>query len=160
VADANSVGASQAEIIKHLSSEIATHSEYLAMLRSRVALTILIGPFVVFGSFLLATKGGQISPQVGNPQLIAGGVASAAYLALGWYGARLDRQVTDQCDKWRRAILKVSNNQSLVEDDLLFKHRSFIAYMTGWVLILIAFISFASLLFSMLLPGAGGATPK
>jgi hypothetical protein len=158
MAEANGVGPSQVEIIKHLSSEIATQSEHVATLRSRISFTILVGPFVVFGSFLLATKGAQIPPQLWKLQLVAGSIASAAYLALGWYGSLLDRQLTDQCDRWRRAILKVSNNQSLVESDLLFPHRNFIAYMIAWVLILIAFVSIAWLLLLML--PSGGATTK
>ena len=160
MADTNTTGASQAEIIRHLSSEISTQSEYLTTLRSRVAFTILIGPFVVFGSFLLATKGAQAPSQLWKLQLAAAVVASTAYLAMGWYGSRLDRHVTEQCDRWRRAILKVSNNERLGEDDLLFQHRNFIAYMTGIVLMLIAFASIALILFLMLPQGSVGGTPK
>ena len=148
------------EIIKHLSSEIVAQSEYLSILRSRVALTVLVGPFVVFGSFLLATKGAQLSSQLSKLQLIAGGVAAAAYIALGGYGAFLDGQITDQCDRWRHAMLKISNNQNVVEADLLFPHRTLIGYMIGWFLVRIAFTSIAGLLFLMLpaLP-AGVAAP-
>src|ERR1039458_4777190 len=111
MADANS----QVEVIEHLSSEIAAQTDYLAQLRSRVALTILIGPFVVFGSFLVATKGIQVPLHLGKLQLTVGVLASAAYLALGWYGALLDRQVTNQCDRWRCSILKISVSKALKE---------------------------------------------
>ena len=65
----------KAEIIKHLSSEITTQVTYLSTLRSRVALTMLVGPFVVFGSFLFATKGDKSRLNSGSnnwlrPQLL------------------------------------------------------------------------------------------
>lgn len=55
MSDKGTPGVADLEIVKHLSCEITKHSEYLATLRSRVFFSVLVGPFVVFGTFLLAT---------------------------------------------------------------------------------------------------------
>ncbi|HUN86626.1 MAG TPA: hypothetical protein VMU48_19760 [Terracidiphilus sp.] len=153
---------SRIEIIKHLSSEIKTQSAYLSTLRSRVALTILVGPFVVFGSFLVAIKGAQISPHFGEHQRIYAALAIGFYLAMGLYGALLDGQVTKQCDEWRGTIVKLAKNHSVGDNDLKFKykHYPYIAYMIGWICILGAFISIALLLASLLPPVANCVIQK
>jgi hypothetical protein len=148
MSDENTVSDAEIEIIKHLSSEITTQATYLVTLRSRVFFTILVGPFVVFGSFLLATKDAAISPHFGEKQLKVALIAAGAYLALGLFGAVLDKQVTDQCDRWRNTILKLSKHESLdANRDLLFKHRTFWAYFIVWFLTLAAFISIGGLIF-------------
>jgi hypothetical protein len=160
MSEAEEVRDGQIELIKHLSSEITTQAEYLGTLRARMGLTFIVGPFVVFGSFLLATKGVQLQPFFWEGHLTSIFVASGSYLALGLYAAMLDKQVTDQCDRWRRTIFKLSKNQDVGEGDVLFRHRTFFAYMIGWLLTFIAFTSIVWLLFSILPQGGGSATPK
>jgi hypothetical protein len=77
----------QVEFIKHLSSEIATQSEYLGTLRARMGLTFILGPFVVFGSFLIAAKGVQFPPKFWSDHLPLVFIASLSYLMLGLYDA-------------------------------------------------------------------------
>jgi hypothetical protein len=160
VSETDSIKAGNSELIKHLSSEIATQSEYLGTLRARMGLTFVVGPFVVFGSFLLATKSAQTLPQFSKAQLPAAIVAASSYILLGLYAAMLDAQVTDQCDRWRRAIIKLSNNEPAVERDVLFRHHTYIAYIIGWVLTFSAFVSIVWLLSSMLSQAASIPTPK
>jgi hypothetical protein len=59
---ANGVSRSSEEVnkalITHLSKEIETTSGYIATLRSRMAFTVMIGPFVVLGSLAYSSKSG------------------------------------------------------------------------------------------------------
>jgi len=141
------------EIIKHLSSEIKAHSEYLKTLRSQVAFTILVGPFVVLGSFLVATKGAPITAPFRKTQLALAVVGATAYLALGLYGSKLDGHVTEQCDRWRCAIFKLSKGEPLTKEDFVFEHHLVGGYMWGFALVLIAFVSIAAF-FVLMLPAA------
>ena len=52
----------RAEVIKHLSSEIQNQSQYLMTFRSRIAFTVLVGPFIVLGSVLVAAKTTAANP--------------------------------------------------------------------------------------------------
>src|ERR1035437_703907 len=74
------------EVIKHLSSEIGKQSDYVVTLRSRMAFTILLGPFVVVGSVLIAIKGPlHFHPLHGFSNYFAIGMAALSYLCMAYY---------------------------------------------------------------------------
>jgi len=72
----------------------------------------------------------------------------------------LDKQVTDQCDRWRRTILKLSSDRDVGEAEVLFRNRTFFAYMIGWFLTFIAFVSIVRPLFLILPQGGASAAPR
>jgi len=134
------------KIIEHLSREIATHAGYLMTFRARVAFTILIGPFVLLGSFLIATDGKIPANRLGSDSIVAIVVACACYLALGVYGAMLDKHVTSQCNTWRQQINSIRMGSEDALDTLPFDHNPIKAYAVGVGLVLIAFLSMVYLL--------------
>lgn len=118
-----------------------------------MAFSILIGPFVVMGSFLIATnKGGiAINELAKCSNVIAGVIACLCYLGLGYYGAQIDKHVITQCNKWRRLVYKLQEDYSIKEDDLIFVHNNLtLAYIVGLSLVLGAFISTSFIFFSLL----------
>ncbi len=83
--------------------------------RARIAFTVLIGPFVILGTFLIATEGRLKSIESFRLSFwLAAAGASGAYILLGVYGGLLDRRVMRQCDTWRRLLVKLSGNKDEV----------------------------------------------
>jgi hypothetical protein len=139
------------EIIKHLPNEISKHTEYLATLRSKLAFTVLAGPFVILGYVLVTIKP---TPTTNYwrwhwQQTLACTFVGVLYLLLGYYGSKIDQHGTDQCNKWRRAILKASDGKALNESDLLIADPLFAPYMVGFVTVLLVFLSIGWLLLSL-----------
>ena len=143
------------KFIEHLSRDIATHASYLMTFRSRVAFTILIGPFVLLGSFLIATKGTVPASRLGVDAIVAIVIACLCYLALGVYGAMLDKHVTGQCNIWRRQIDSLRKDSPEEIDEIGFEHKQFRAYLTGLGLVLLAFLSIVYFLKTLLVSNTG-----
>ncbi len=142
--------------IEHLSRDIAMHTNYLMMFRSRMAFAILIGPFVLLGSFLIATKGTIPKNHIGVDAIVAIVTACICYLTLGIYGARLDRHVTRQCDIWHRQIDSLRKEEEDYTEDIGFEHhKTYRAYLSGLGLVLLAFLSNVYLLKTLLISTAG-----
>lgn len=143
------------KLLEHLGNEITNHTAYLLMFRSRIAFTILIGPFLVMGSFLIATKGVIEVNELNRISIVvAGAIACLCYLGLGWYGSLLDKHVTTKCNDWRRLIYKLQKGSPIEEKDLVFEHKKqTLAYLTGLVLVLGAFIATTLVFFSLLAKG-------
>lgn len=139
------------KLIDHLSQDIATHTSYLASFRSRVAFTILIGPFVLLGSFLIATKGEIPAVHLGLYDWAAIVVTCLCYLTLGVYGATLDKHVVQQCNTWRTQIELLHEDSSNKIGDIRFEHKNqVIAYFTALALVLVAFVAIVYVLITLL----------
>lgn len=137
----------QDKLIEHLSSEITTHTNYILTFRSRVTFTILVGPFILLGSFLIATKGSVASITFSDKWSILGIILGfLIYLGLGAYGYLLDRNVTEQCDKWRCEIARLSEGY-IEEKNLVFRHNTTLrGYLLGIILFYCAFLAITFLL--------------
>ena len=142
------------KFIEHLSRDIANHTTYLMTLRSRMAFTVLIGPFVLLGSFLIATKGIVAANSFGTDTALAIVIACLCYLLLGVYGAMLDKHVTRQCNIWRRQIDSLRKDRPEKIGDIGFEHKPIRAYLTGMVLLLLSFVSIVYLLKTLLVSKA------
>ena len=130
------------EVIKHLSSEITSEMEYLASLRTRLAFTVLTGPFIIVGSVLIAFRGPLVfRGSHGRVIFVAGAVALLSYMLLAVYCAFLDNHSTGQCNKWRRAIVSLLNGKNVDESELVFKHYAFRAYLSVFAIVVVAFVS-------------------
>jgi len=133
------------ELIKHLSSEIATEMRYLATLRTRVVFTVLTGPFIIIGSLLVAYKG-PLTLTTSHRTTVAVWSALLAYFGLGLYGAMFDFHSTNQCNKWRKAIASLLEGKDVAESDLHFEHYARTAYLTGFFLVMVAFLALVFLI--------------
>jgi hypothetical protein len=137
-----------AAIIEYLSSEITNHTEYLSTFRSRIAFSVLVGPFLILGSFAVANHERTFEINFDWKCAVAALIACACYIGLGFYGAELDGHVTEQCDKWRKAIAKAAGGSQITECDLIFEHCPRSAYIYGIFLTLIAFAAITYLFFT------------
>lgn len=134
------------KLIQHLSAEITSYTAYLAVFRSRIAFAVLVGPFVLLGSFVVATRGAGVITLT-RPVIIATGIGSLCYVALGVYGGLLDSHITRQCDLWRQQIVKISRGEEIHEAAVAFAHRGTRACVLGITLFLAAFLSIAYAIF-------------
>src|SRR5579864_9020945 len=142
----------RAELVKHISAEITTHAQYLNTLRSRMGFTVLLGPFLVLGSVVFATKSIAFAWPSGRLPWAFLALAVLCYLGLGLYGSRLDEHGTDQCNAWRKTILSVVNNEPLTNIKLDFPHRQKSAYLAGFTLALGALVGMTVFLLSTIQP--------
>lgn len=131
------------EILDHLSKEIITNTEQLMTFRTRVAFTPWIGPFVVVGAYLVATKETPISP---HWDALGGGllaIAAFLFVGLGWVLAEVERHTWDQCNKWRNLIarLHAGLEKPLQPEDLRFEHSVRLGYCLAALLILMIFFT-------------------
>lgn len=146
--DADDAAAVRDELVKYLSGEIETHSQYLLTFRSRIAFAVFIGPFVILGSFLIATKPTAIN-YWGTPQVTFGALAGLLFLVLGFYGSRIDQHGNDQCNRWRRALIKVSKGQALDVTDLEIKDPVWWPYLIGFLVVLLLFVCTGGLVLAL-----------
>ncbi len=139
---------SENSLAEHLSAEITAYTEYLATFRSRIAFAVLIGPFALLGSYIVSKGSGTVNlSQLPISSVVFAILAVICYLGLGYYGAELDSHVTNQCNKWRRQIIKCSKGQPVDESEVLFEHRSKASYLVGIVLFLGGFLFLCCALF-------------
>ena len=135
------------KLIKHLSSEITTQAKYLATFRSRIAFTVLIGPFVLLGSFIVATHGSSSKSDFHYHNVFPLLVSFFCYVALGVYAGWLDKHSNEQCDRWRRLIVRIAQGGTIQETDFVFRHHSRLAYVAGFILVLFSFLPIAYIVF-------------
>ena len=133
------------KIIEHLSSEITTQSGYLMTFRSRIAFTILIGPFVLLGSFMIAVEDGFKPQELKLGSIIAIAIACVCYVGIGGVGGFVDWQVTHQCNEWRRQISSIRRGTADTLD-MTFEHTLIWVYIGSAVIVLFAFLSIVYLL--------------
>jgi hypothetical protein len=152
------------EVIKHLSSEIQNQSQYLMTFRSRIAFTVLIGPFIVLGSVLVAAKTTAANPWDWFDTILCV-CLSIVYMCIGLYGSALDQHGIDKCDDWRRMLLSVSEVTPTSEKDtselkrsdgkgLMIGDKARGPYLAGFALILLEFFIFGSLLLRLFPPAS------
>jgi hypothetical protein len=144
------------ELIKHISAEITAQAGFLHILRARMAFTVLIGPFFLLGSFVIASAKVAVAwphEAWGWTSLVSGFLLLVAcYFGLGEYGSRLDRYGTNQCDFWRKEMLAVVNDKPLTEINLVFPQKHRPAYLWGFVLVFGAFLGLTLVCLPILAP--------
>lgn len=139
------------ELIKHISSEILAREAFLDTLRSRMGFTVLVGPFFIVGSMLIAMKPNTtIAPPTEMWPWGALFLAVACYMLLGEYGSRIDIHETAQCDVLRGKLLSAVKGESLEQISLDFPahphlaaYAQRLAYLWGFSLSLGAFLGMA-----------------
>jgi|ERR1017187_1833918 hypothetical protein len=139
------------ELVKHLSSEIASETAYISSLRTRVAFIVMTGPFIVIGSVLVALKGPIVFTKAdgaGIKYALLGGLLS--YLGMGIYGAMLDNHHTGLCNKWRSGIALVVEGKALDEKNLIVKNYALAAYLCGVLLLAVSFVCWTYLVLQLI----------
>ncbi len=106
------------KLIDHLSKEIETLTNNTLTYRVRAAFTIWIGPFVLLGALIIATKGNIEFQTESGTFWIAVIIAAVSYYGLGVAAAIVEEQAWDQCEDWRRAIVAVSLRDDLKAEEL------------------------------------------
>jgi cytochrome bd-type quinol oxidase subunit 1 len=131
----------QQEVIEHLSKEIVANTEQIMIFRARVAFTPWIGPFVVVGAYLVATKDTPKSPHWDTLGCGLLAVAAFLFVGLGWVLAEVERHTWDQCNKWRSLIARIHAGleKPLDPEDLHFEHHVRLGYSLAAILILSIF---------------------
>lgn len=112
-ADANETFSFNKEkIIDHLTKEIEVVTTNMITHRIRGAFVVWIGPFILLGSLIVATKGNfQLKTDDWDSMNIVIRVACGIYIVLGIIGGFIEWQVWSQCDKWRKSISKIAANK-------------------------------------------------
>ncbi|HEV7743792.1 MAG TPA: hypothetical protein VGO56_02245 [Pyrinomonadaceae bacterium] len=100
-------------IVEYLSKEIETTTNNLMTFRTRISFAVLIGPFVVLGSFLVAAKGIPMSLEPGRIGWVAIGFEGLCFLTLAYVCARIEGDAWRQCDEWRQAIAALHKDPSV-----------------------------------------------
>jgi hypothetical protein len=136
-------GRNKKELIAHISSDIETLSTFLTTFRIRVAFIVVIGPFVVLGSFLVAKRGDLPGANLDMWQTLAATIGIVMYLVLSLYGALLEAWGMSECNKWRKIIAKLSTKADIELDEREFElhHNSFIAYLVPMFIMMVAFLA-------------------
>ncbi|MDE3018288.1 MAG: hypothetical protein KGI53_04670 [Nitrospirota bacterium] len=127
------------KLIEHLTKEIVTQSEYITTFRSRLAFAVLIGPFIILSTFVVATKDSLHLGVIDCSVTLALIITGFCYILIGLLSALLDSHVTDQCNKWRHEIIRLANGGDPEENSFLFKHELLPFYAAYFFLVLIAF---------------------
>jgi hypothetical protein len=92
------------ETINYLSKEIETHSNNQMVFRSRVNLSVFLGPFIILGYLLIGTKGFSFAWKRDPLSIIAIALVCFCFLAMGYITGRIEDSILGQCNKWRELI--------------------------------------------------------
>lgn len=134
------------KMVEHLSAEIVSLTGFQTSHRTRMGFTVLIGPFIVLGSFLIATDGSIPSRDIDVWDWLAGILAALAYVGFAFHGAAIDQRTLDQCNEWRRDIAGIWSDESPSEKTPLLPAPAVYDviywpyYLIGAALMLLAFL--------------------
>lgn len=140
--------AHEEHIIQYLSKEIETHTNNLMVFRTRANLAVYLGPFVVFGYLIVATRSFSISVPPDPVTWAAVVLLCLCFLALGWTCGKVEEHTWDQCNRWRVIIAQLQKRPPpLLEDDrFVFKNRLMRAYMFAFFLLLLSLITIMTII--------------
>lgn len=103
------------ELIKHLSTEIMVLTQLATTFRSRIAFLTWVGPLIVLGSVVIATRG-AFKPNMADPLFLPSiALLLMVYLVLGYVAARIEQFAWYRCDIYRRAIVQIAKDGGLTE---------------------------------------------
>src|SRR5436853_7347867 len=90
------------EVIQHLCKEIEITTNNLMIYRSKISLAIFLGPYIILGSVIVATKGLSVTFNWNLWVIILMFVQGACFLAFAYTNAAIEQHGWDQCHRWRR----------------------------------------------------------
>ncbi|GEM_PF-2613934 len=115
----------QKELIEHLSREIQSYTKAMMDFRSRINFTLYVGPFVLMGSYLIATRDSSFCIVWDTFTIFWSIFLGIIWLLLGLTGSILEEHIWDKCNEWRRLIFQLQSNNPVVltQEDLIFEHH-------------------------------------
>jgi hypothetical protein len=134
-------------MIDYLTKEIETLSTNTMNARNRISFSLLIGPFLVFGSILLSNQRSGVSLSIHTRSAwIALAVAALAFLGLSLTAGLVERGAWKKCNEWRRCIVKLQEGEAItgaqLEALILYKamvHKVALVYPLVFLIILVIF---------------------
>jgi hypothetical protein len=131
------------ELIKHLSTEVETHTKMIFDWRARGAFYWLVGPFIAISSLVIVTKQVPNLHNLGFKGWSAAVVAGVCFIGMAILGGQMEAHHTDQCNTWRRTILRLTSEATgpLKKSDVVMEEqRVRTAYLVSHILLLVTFI--------------------
>lgn len=144
------------ELIEVLSKEVLKYSELIMTFRTRIAFYSWIGPFIILGSFVVATEGRLPSTSFNELSflpIIIGivGLIVGCYLGIAKVATNIEKQAWSQCNRVREIMTKLATDEDYLvtideyRDDITNGLQS--AYMWAYGLIIISALTIVGLLF-------------
>lgn len=99
------------QLIEHLSGEINNNDAFIHALRTKLAFTVLLGPFLVLGSYVIGTNPSDLNFCPGTLEYY-GGLLAVIYVILGIYAALMEKIIQNRSNQLRRLILRATENES------------------------------------------------
>jgi len=106
----------KSELIQHLSKEIETHTSGITDFRAKTSFTLLVGPFIVLGSFLVLAKTLNVKLPFNKVNIALLIFMGLCFMAMGYACSRIEKDVWDQNNRWRAEIRRLSG--ILSEEDI------------------------------------------
>ncbi len=119
--------------IVYLSKEIETVTTSLMTFRTRISFTVLLGPFIVMGSVLFATRGAFVPPESFPEFIKAAYWAGSLFCLFGFWGGFYDNYMCHLCRKYRNEIKEEDPPEYVCWQLFL----DLFAYVSGCVLVLV-----------------------
>ena len=137
------------ELMVSLSKEIETTMTSIIAFRTRIGFGMFVGPFLFLGSFIVGAKGqpvsiGQsVSFNLSLAGKIATGVVFACFLTTGFLAAKIEEHAFDQCNAWRKLILRLRNDPSapIAESELHVKAKPYWGYLGSFALVFVSIVA-------------------
>lgn len=155
------------DVVQHLSKEIETTTNNMMAFRTRIGFGLLVGPFLLLGSLIVAAKGQPMATNLkwyAWPALL---VVIVCYLGIAYIASKIEAQAWAQCDKWRKLIGELCKTPSRELDETILESKPFwrvwvlhrewngikTGYMVGYLLLFVAVIA------AVFIVNAGTAEP-
>lgn len=127
-------------LIEHFSKEIETHTNNLMIFRTRIMMSLFIGPFVALGAVLVASKGRPLHLKFDCGTWLALAVILLSYFAMGIAGAWIEKHTWHQCNKWRFLIVQIARGptSTIAREEFEFHDRLYRSYLVCYTVALMA----------------------
>ena len=111
--------------------------------RSRIAFAVFFGPFVILGSFVVATKGLPTSLNLDLWFWLVLVIGCGCFVTLAYICSRIEKEAWRQCNQWRKLIARLHDNPSskITEEENEWEERNLkVIYIVAYCLLLTTFI--------------------
>jgi hypothetical protein len=149
------------ELIKHLSDEIVNITQTTITFRTKIAFFTWVGPFIILGALVVATKGSFAMP-LNCLTILMIIVIGGCYLGISYVCSRIEQHSWDLCNQYRSVIFRVSkgdNIKNINKNELAAKNEDYPqTYMIAYVLIFISAVCITILLVNLSPKNQNGKT--
>ena len=136
------------QLITYLSSEVETLASKTLAFRGTAAFTIWVGPFIILGSVIVATKAGLRAPS-GTAVVLPAIAATLAYIALGLCGGLVELGAWHRCNVLRSLIIELSPDaeRAVLEERLLDRESEKYVVWTYLLVFVFVWLAFVAVYF-------------